>query len=264
MDDTGKMPLLFIGHGSPMNAIEDTPIQRGWRELGQRLPRPRAILAISAHFQTMEPKVSTLSRCRQIYDMYGFPEELYQVEYHPPGEPSVARRALELLGGAATEDRQWGIDHGIWSVLLHLYPQADIPVVMMSTGLARTPEDQVEIGRRLRPLREEGVLLLGSGNVVHNLSRIDRHHPGGYDWALRFDRDIRQAITRRQYDPVIGFRQHPDASRAFRTAEHFYPLLNILGAADEGDTVTVWNEGCTLGSLSMTSYLFEPTHPEHT
>ena len=252
-----RMPVLFVGHGSPMNAIEENTFSTSWRKMGKRLGKPKVILAISAHWQSDNLKISTSRQYKQIYDMYGFPDELYQVEYHPPGEPACAQRVLDLFGKRVSVDNEWGIDHGIWSVLVNMYPEADVPVVMMSVGIKQTPQEQFEIGRTLWQLRDEGVLILCSGNVVHNLALVNWNMVGGYDWAYQFDGYIKRSILDKQYKNVIHYQQNAANEKAFWTVEHFYPLLSALGAAADDDTVSVWNERCLLGAMSMTSYLFE-------
>lgn len=256
--DRTRMPVVFVGHGSPMNAIEDNAWSRTWKELGRTLPRPECILAISAHWMTRGQKIRNASDNRQIYDMYGFPQELYDVEYAPAGEPIVAKQVKELLSSEAAFDDSWGIDHGIWSVLVSMFPQADVPVVMMSTDLAADPRELYRRGTALRSLREAGVLILVSGNVVHNLALVDYSmEHGGFPWAHEFDAFIKDAILRNDTDSVVDYRSLNHASRqAVRTPEHFYPLLYALGASDSTDEVEVWNEDLCLGALSMTSYTF--------
>lgn len=252
-----RMPVLFVGHGSPMNAIEENIYSKSWGDMGKRLGKPKAILAISAHWQSDSLKISTSDSYRQIYDMYGFPDELYQVKYHPPGAPTFATRITHLFGDQIIVDNGWGIDHGIWSVLMNMYPEADVPVIMMSVGIRQTAQEQFEIGRKLRQLREEGVLILGSGNVVHNLSLVNWGMDGGYDWAHQFDGYIKQNILEKKFENVIRYQQSGVSEKAFSTVEHFYPLLNVLGAVEDKDRVLVWNESYQLGAISMTSYLFE-------
>lgn len=251
------MPVLFVGHGSPMNAMEENGYSLSWRDMGKYLGKPKAILAISAHWQSDFLKISSSDQYKQIYDMYGFPDELYQVKYHPPGAPTYAERISSLFGDQILVDNGWGIDHGIWSVLVNMYPEADVPVIMMSVNIKQTAQEQFEIGRKLRQIREEGVLILGSGNVVHNLSLVNWGMDGGYDWAHQFDGYIKQNILEKKYENVIRYQQSGVSEKAFRTVEHFYPLLNVLGAVDDEDTVSVWNKSYLLGALSMTSYLFE-------
>jgi 4,5-DOPA dioxygenase extradiol len=252
-----RMPVLFVGHGSPMNALEDNSFSRGWRAIAARLPRPAGILAISAHWTSTGSRVNNDPNPRTVYDFYGFPRELYDLAYQAPGSPELARETARLIGPVAI-DNSWGIDHGTWSVLRWMFPAADIPVAQLSIDDTASRRSHLEAGRLLRPLREQGILILGSGNVVHNLARIDWDLAGGFDWADEFDHYIRDSILDRRFEDVIEYRRAGQAAdRAFRTLEHFDPLLYTLGAADGNDRLTVFNDARTLGSLSMTSYLFE-------
>lgn len=252
-----RMPVLFIGHGSPMNAIEENRFSAAWRKLGRELPKPQAILSLSAHWFTAGTLVSDAAQPRTIYDMYGFPDELYRVKYDAPGSPKFAAAVKELLGDKAQFDDSWGLDHGTWSVLRRLYPKADIPVFQLSVDRRISARAHAGIGHALRGLREQGVLIFGSGNVVHNLSMANGSMEGGYLWAEEFDGYIRNNVQRFDLEAVIRFEQAgPSAAYAFQTIDHFAPLLYVLGAADEKDTVSVLNEACMFGSLSMTSYLF--------
>ncbi len=253
-----RMPTLFIGHGSPMNAIEDNTFSRQWTELGQKLPKPRAILSVSAHWYTLGTAVNSAAAPKMIYDMYGFPEALYRVIYNAPGAPAYAARTRELLGEAVAIDTSWGLDHGSWSVLRRLFPQADVPVFQLSVDSGASPQAHYAMGRALRPLRDEGVLILGSGNVVHNLARVAWNMDGGYPWAETFDRYIMDQVVSRNHDGVLRYRQAGESAElAFRGLDHYAPLLYALGASDDNDRITVFNEACVLGSLSMTSFLFE-------
>lgn len=252
-----KMPVLFVGHGSPMNAIEDNEFTRAWKEIATRIPKPEAILSVSAHWTTHGTKITDSLRPRQVYDMYGFPRKLYEVAYQPAGSPEFAHLTQSLVPNAEI-DNNWGIDHGTWSVLNLMYPAADIPVFQMSLDQGVPRQYHFEVGQYLKSLREQGVLILGSGNVVHNLGRVSWEMNGGYDWAVEFDQYIKGKILNREYPDVINFSKAGKcAQSAFHTTEHFDPLLYILGASDETDHVSVFNDACTLGSLSMTSYLFE-------
>ena len=257
MDTNKKMPVLFVGHGSPMNAIEDNATRRAWREMGAYLGKPKAIAAVSAHWYTDGLCVRRSAENPQINDMYGFPDELYRVKYEPAGSIEYADRVLSLLGPDAKADSDWGIDHGIWSVLANMYPDADVPVVMISVDSQAAPREQFETGRRLAPLRDEGVLIAASGNVVHNLRLVNWKMQGGCDWACGFDSRIKRAVLENKPEIVINYASDPDAAKAVPTPDHFYPLLTALGARQSGDTVGVWNEQCELGALSMTSYVFE-------
>ncbi len=252
-----KMPVLFVGHGSPMNAIEDNAYSRAWISLGKTLEKPKAILSVSAHWFTRGTKVNDSLQPAMIYDMYGFPDELYQLKYPVAGSSELAYRVRNLVGDMVSIDNNWGIDHGSWSVLHRIFPKADIPVVQLSVNAALSPAEHFAIGRKLQPLREEGVLIIGSGNIVHNLARVDWRMNDGQLWAQEFDQYIYRAILSGTYDDVIDYTQAGESARlAVPSMDHFSPLLYILGAIDENDSVSVFNNDCTLGSMSMTSYLF--------
>lgn len=262
-----RMPTLFVGHGSPMNAIEDNPYSRAWSALGQSLEKPKAILSISAHWFTRGTKINNEPFPNQIYDMYGFPDELYQVKYPAPGAPSLAERVQELLGSSVTVDNHWGIDHGAWSVLRRLFPAADLPVLPLSVNAQLAPAEHYALGQRLKHLRDDGVLILGSGNVVHNLGRIDWRKPEGTPWAEAFDQYIYRAVMNSKFDDAINYLSAGDAAElAVPSLDHFLPLLYVLGASDVADQISVFNQDCMLASLSMTSYLFSSNlwHPETT
>lgn len=251
-----KTPIIFAGHGSPMVAIEENQFRKGMQEIVKQLERPKAILAISAHWSSEGVRVRTAADNPQINDMYGFPKELYEIKYEPPGNTRLAKQVLDLLGGMGEEDNTWGIDHGIWTVLSNMYPEADIPVVMMSTPVGYKLEECIRAGRRLKPLSEEGVLILASGNVVHNLRLVDWNKEGGDIWAYRFDEYIKEGVLAADEEKLLASVRLEEYRKAVPTPEHFYPLLMAAGAAEEREA-SVWNEGCELGSLSMTSYLFQ-------
>ena len=261
-----RMPLLFVGHGSPMNAIEDNEWARQWEREGARVLercRPKAVLAVSAHWFADGLRVSDAACNRHVNDMYGFPEALYQVEYAPAGDPELAHRVLDLLNanpevaraGRAVADTSWGIDHGVWSVLCRMLPAGDIPVVMMSVDGHRTPDQLFAAGRALAPLRDEGVLILGSGNVVHNLRRCDFSMADtGYPEVMAFDRSVADAVRSREFARAADYRLHGDWRLACGPADHFDPLPVVLGAAASDDAVSVWNQAYQAGALSMTSF----------
>ncbi|WP_371380951.1 4,5-DOPA dioxygenase extradiol [Sporomusa aerivorans] len=253
-----KAPVLFVGHGSPLNAIEDNKYTKGWQEIAGKIPRPSAILSVSAHWYTDGSKINDAEKPRTVYDMYGFPDELYKVAYNVPGAPELAKITKDLIPGKVLIDNSWGIDHGTWSVLCKMYPEADIPVYQLSVDGKASAEVHFQIGRNLRSLREKGVLIFASGNVVHNLSKVDWKMDGGYSWAVEFDGYIKGKILAGEYQDVINYKSAgKSADLAFYHPDHFYPLLYVLGASETTDRISVYNESCTLGGLSMTSYLFE-------
>lgn len=252
------IPSVFIGHGSPMNTIEMNRFTEAWEQLGMSLPHPRAILAISAHWYINATAVTSMGNPRTIHDFSGFPDELFEFQYNAPGSPELAVRVVELLSPThvISDDSQWGLDHGTWSVLAHLYPQADVPVVQLSIDASLPLEEHISLGRRLAPLCDEGILVLGSGNVVHNLSRIDwGAGDTGHDWADRFDEHIAHVME--TSPSQLGQADlHPDWKTAVPTPEHFLPLAYITGIALERQTpLSRFNYSRTLGSLSMTSYV---------
>lgn len=259
--DPAALPVLFVGHGSPMNAVEDNPFSREWAALGRRLPRPRAILCISAHWETRGISVTAAGQPETIHDFYGFPKALFDVRYPAPGSPALAQRVAELLGGGAAPlevhlDQDRGYDHGLWSVLRVIYPLADIPVVQLSLDRGRPGAFHLELGRRLAPLRREGVLILGSGNIVHNLRLFSFHDPVPLPWALRF-----QALVNRLLEagddlalanyPALG----ADSAYAIPTPEHYLPLLYVLGARDAGEAPRLFSD-TVHSALSMTSVAY--------
>lgn len=251
------MPAIFIGHGSPMNAIEDNSFTSVWREIAATLPIPSAILSISAHWLTKGTRVCTLQTPPIIHDFYGFPKALFDVDYEAKGSPAMALKTLDILKGIAVEDNSWGIDHGTWSILNVIYPNANIPVFQMSIDENASPEDLFSIGQHLHALRENNILILGSGNVVHNLGCLDFSIEKGFDWAEAFDHHISEKIMNRDFESVIRYKDLGHiAHYSVPTSEHFHPLIYILGASDDMDQITIYNNSCMAGSLSMTCYVF--------
>lgn len=254
-----KMPVVFIGHGSPMNAIENNDYTEGWKEIAERIPKPKAIISISAHWFTKGTKIMNEENPKTIYDMYGFPKKLYEIIYNSPGSPTFAKTSKELITKSTEYDNSWGIDHGTWSVLVHMYPERDIPVFQISIDANASPDTHYQIGNELSALRDEGVLIFGSGNIVHNLRLVDWHMENkGFDWAYKFDDFINENILNKNHENILKYRDLGDIAKlAVPTPDHFYPLLYILGASSEEDKITSFNKFCELGSLTMTSYLFE-------
>lgn len=258
MNQAARMPAAFIGHGSPMNTLETNDFTRAWRALGEAVPRPRAVLCVSAHWLINGTAVTAMPQPRMIHDFYGFPPELFAYDYPAPGHPEVAQEVVDALKPtyAGLDTDSWGLDHGTWSVLAHVFPKADIPVLQLSLHAGAPFEYHVDLGKRLAPLRDRGIFIVGSGNVVHNLRRMDRGYGDrGYDWADRFDLHVREVMTTRPGE-LASVASHPDLPLAVPTTEHFLPLAYIAGlAAASGEQVHPFAEGRTLGSLSMTSYL---------
>ncbi len=249
------LPAVFFGHGNPMNAVQTNAYTEAWRRIGEELPRPRAILSISAHWFVPGTSVTAADAPRTIHDFGGFPAELYEVQYPAPGAPGLARRIQEMLAPFAVEaGTSWGLDHGTWSVLRHVYPDADIPVIQLSINETRPASWHFEIGRRLAPLRDQGVFIMGSGNLVHNLHAYawGRHAQAPYDWAVRFERRAKELMLAHDFEPLVQYDGlGPDAILSVPTPDHYLPLLYVLGAWRVGDAIAFPVEGVDGGSISM-------------
>ena len=251
------MPVLFVGHGNPMNGISRNRYADGWRSVAAALPRPRAVLAVSAHWYTRGTRVTAMERPRTIHDFGGFPPELYAVEYPAPGDPELADRVAGLLRPTAVQkDDSWGLDHGTWSVLVHMFSQADIPVVQLSMDRTQPAAWHYELGARLSPLRDQGVLILASGNLVHNLHAYSwgRHPVEPFDWALEFEGKVRGLLAARDHAPLVAYQTlGPAAGLSVPTPDHYLPLLYALAVRRSGDQVSYPVEGFDGGSVSMLS-----------
>ncbi|MBU6324359.1 MAG: 4,5-DOPA dioxygenase extradiol [Bacteroidetes bacterium] len=251
-----RMPALFIGHGSPMNAIEQNVFHQEWQRLGRELPRPKAILCVSAHWMTPGTKVTAMEIPKTIYDFYGFPQALYDAKYPAPGAPQLADQTAAMVKSTTVaRDLEWGLDHGTWSVLLPMFPMADIPVYQLSLDMNAPPAKHYEIGKELSALRNQGVLIIGSGNMVHNLGRT-QWTDTAYDWAREFDERCKMHIESGDVQPLVDYpKMGSIASLSIPTAEHYLPLLYILGMKEEQEPLCWFNEQVTMGSISMRSLI---------
>lgn len=253
---TAPMPIVFLGHGSPMNAIEDNDFRRSWQSLGKRLPRPKAILCVSAHWETRGVYVTASEQPETIHDFGGFPKALFAVRYPAPGSPALAHRVAELIDDARVHlDPERGLDHGAWSVLGPMYPEADIPIVQLSLAVLKPGAWHYDLAKALAPLRDEGVLVVGSGNIVHNLRMHRFNDSTPYDWALRFDDDVAERISAGRHDGLLGYETlGSDALLSIPTPEHYLPLLYVLALQREGEAVSFFNDQIT-SAISMRSLL---------
>ena len=259
MPDT--MPAIFLGHGSPMNALGGTVYSDRWREIGADLPRPAAVLCVSAHWYVRGTQVTAMPDPRTIHDFGGFPPELFAVQYPAPGDPSLAQHVRDLLAPVPVglDEGEWGLDHGTWSVLVHVFPEADVPVVQLSIDRTLSAKAHLDLARRLAPLRDEGVLVVGSGNIVHNLRAMDwgLGDGEGFDWATRFDARVRELIEAGDDAALADYENlGGDAALSIPTPEHYLPLLYVCALRRRGEAVTFPVEGYTGGSISMTAVRF--------
>lgn len=257
--NTEKMPVLFLGHGSPMNAIEENQFVAGFRDLAKTLPKPNAILCISAHWFTNGTKVTAMEMPRTIHDFGGFPQELFNVQYPAKGSPELAKTAKELLLPTAVElDEHWGLDHGAWSVIKHLYPEANVPVIQLSIDYTKSGQYHFELAQKLSALRTKGILIIGSGNIIHNLRLVDFHNFNkdnyGYDWAIEARETINNYLLNENFQPLIDFEKQGKAFQlAIPTPDHYLPLIYTLGLKGKSEELSLFNDKLLAGSLSMTS-----------
>lgn len=255
-----KMPVIFLGHGSPMNALADNTWTRALQKLGKTLPRPRALLVISAHWMTRGIWVTHMQNPRTIHDFYGFPKELFEIQYPAPGSPELAETVQGLVADPeiSPDDSEWGLDHGTWSVLKHVFPEAQIPVVQLSLDIAKPPEFHYQLGQKLQALREQGVLILGSGNIVHNLRRLDwSPQAAPMAWAVEFDQWVKGRAEARDFNSLVIDYSKTEAGRlSVPTPDHYFPLLYILGAAQPQDELHFDVNEIQHGSIAMRSFRF--------
>ena len=263
LSSTKQMPVLFLGHGSPMNAIEQNEFVQGFRKIGNEIPKPAAVLVVSAHWETRGTFVTAMDNPKTIHDFSGFPNELYEVQYPAPGNPALAKETKNII--TKTEiglDDKWGLDHGAWSVIKHMYPDADVPVIQLSLDYLKSAKYHYELAKELSPLRKKGVLLVGSGNMVHNLRMVDWRRLNevdyGYDWALEASEKIKKFILSNEHKQLINYQSlGKEFNLAVPTPEHYLPLLYVLALKKENENVTLFNDKAVGGSLTMTSIKIE-------
>ena len=253
------MPILFIGHGSPMNGIEDNDFSKSWAAMGQSIPRPTAVLVVSAHWLTRGTHITAMEQPKTIHDFGGFPDELFRVQYPAPGSPELAIETQKIITSVPVElDHEWGLDHGTWTVVRHMYPKADIPVLQLSIDYSKSPQFHYDLAKELSALRKKGVLIIGSGNMVHNLGKVawDKlNEPEyGYDWALEINQTFKDKILGKDHKSLVDYQKLGSAALlAIPTPDHYYPLLYTLGLQTEKDTIQFFNDRAVGGSLTMTS-----------
>ena len=256
---TEQMPVLFVGHGSPMNAIEENEFTRGWREIAKSLSRPNAILCVSAHWETRGTMVTVMDKPRTIHDFGGFPQELFNVQYPAPGNPELANETKSIIKDQVIAlDEKWGLDHGCWSVLSRMFPAADVPVVQLSLDYSKPAQYHYDLAKELAPLRTKGILIIGSGNIVHNLRMVawdKMNEPGyGYDWAIEANEKMKKFILSGNHKSLINYTaQGKDFELAIPTPEHYLPLLYALALKEEKEKIELFNDKAVMGSLTMTS-----------
>jgi len=255
----GRMPVLFVGHGSPMYAIEENEFVQTWRNLGEELPKPTAIICVSAHWETLGTQVTAMQNPPTIHDFCGFPSELYEIQYPAPGNPELAKETIKtVVSSTVLADEKWGLDHGTWSVIRRIYPKADIPVIQMSLDYHKSPKEHYELAKELASFRDKGVMIIGSGNIVHNLRRVSWDKPDdveyGFDWTIEANEIIKKLILSNKHKELIDYNLLGTAVQmAVPTPDHFLPLLYALALKKKDEEVSFFNDKAVMGSLSMTS-----------
>lgn len=251
-----KMPVLFVGHGSPMNGIEDNEFSQRWSKMAEDIPVPTAVIVVSAHWFTLGTKITAMDHPRTIHDFGGFPKALFDVQYPAPGNPVLARETAILIRKTPVMlDHDWGLDHGTWSIVRHMYPEANIPVLQISIDFSKGPKFHYELAKELSALRKKGVLIIGSGNMIHNLGMINWHQPdAGFDWAVEMNEKFKNLITEGNHEQLINYESMGQAAKlSIPTPEHYLPLLYTLALQDKNDPVSLFNDKTLMGSISMTS-----------
>jgi len=257
--DTGRMPVLFVGHGSPMYVIEENEFTRTWEKLGEIIPTPKAIICISAHWETRGTHVTSMQHPPTIHDFGGFPRELYEIQYPAPGDPELAKETIEtFIGSKVIADEKWGLDHGAWSVIRRMYPNAEIPVIQMSLDYTKSPKEHYDLAKELTQFRDKGVLVIGSGNMVHNLQKVSWDKPDdeeyGFDWSIEANDKFKALILENKYNELINYKQLGTAVQmAVPTPDHYLPLLYALALKTENEEISFFNDKAVMGSLTMTS-----------
>lgn len=256
---TDRMPLLFLGHGNPMNAITDNEFTRGWQQVGLSLPKPNAVLCISAHWETKGTYVTAMETPRTIHDFGGFPQALYDVQYPASGNPALAQETKRAITKTSVGlDHEWGLDHGCWSVIKHLFPKADVSVLQLSLDRGKPAQWHYELAKDISSLRKKGVLIVGSGNIVHNLGMADWNEAGGFDWAMEANERIKHLVGNNEHQSLINYSAiGKEMQLAVPTPEHYLPLLYILGLKEDKENISFFNDKTELGSISMTSVKIE-------
>jgi len=257
--DTGRMPVLFVGHGSPMYVIEENEFTRTWEKLGEIIPTPKAIICISAHWETRGTHVTSMQHPPTIHDFGGFPRELYEIQYPAQGDPELAKETIEtFIGSKVIADEKWGLDHGAWSVIRRMYPKAEIPVIQMSLDYTKSPKEHYDLAKELTQFRDKGVLVIGSGNMVHNLQKVSWDKPDdeeyGFDWSIEANDKFKTLILENKYNELINYKQLGTAVQmAVPTPDHYLPLLYALALKTENEEISFFNDKAVMGSLTMTS-----------
>ncbi|MCE3255738.1 MAG: dioxygenase [Rickettsiaceae bacterium] len=249
-----KLPAIFFGHGSPMNAIEDNSYTRNWVEIVKTFPKPKAILCVSAHYETEGSRLTNNQKQKTIHDFGGFPQQLSQMQYNPSGDQKLVAKIRELIPEISA-DENWGLDHGTWSVLVHAFPEADIPTIQLSIDKKKSLREHYELAKLLRTLRDEGVLIIGSGNIVHNLRRINWQENVKNSWAIEFNESINNSLLAGDFESILNYENFSGAAESVPTTEHFIPSIYIVAQKDDGETISIFNDGIELSSIAMTSFI---------